>query len=185
MCRCEQGGHTGTGGDHPRSLTTDPARAVRAPTRGSGGHHRGGAVGVAPTGRARCAESGARRLALQRSLVGPTHQLATFPTLGPPLTVYVDDWRQRAVIRQHEDRWSHLVADEPEELHQMAAQLGIPLRGFQRHRRSSALNHYDLPESLRVRAIELGAVPITWREMGRLTREWRRAGAPPNPPDQP
>ena len=83
---------------------------------------------------------------------------ATVPTLGAPLTVYVDDWRQRAVIRQREDRWSHLVADDPVELHEMAARLGIPPRGFQRHRRSSALNHYDLPESLRLQAIELGAV---------------------------
>ena len=31
----------------------------------------------------------------------------------------------------------------------MAAALGIPRRGYQRHRRSAALNHYDLPESLR------------------------------------
>jgi hypothetical protein len=100
-------------------------------------------------------------------------------TLGPPLTVYVDDWRQRATVRQREDRWSHLLADDPEELHALAARLGIPRRGFQRHRRSAALNHYDLPESLRLRAIELGAVPVTWREMARLTREWRRAGAPP------
>lgn len=118
-------------------------------------------------------------------MVGTADQLATFPTLGAPLTVYVDNWRQRAVIRQREDRWSHLVADDPDELHQMAVRLGIPQRGFHRHRRSSALNHYDLPEGLRLRAIELGAVAITWREMGRLTREWRHAGAPPNQPDQP
>ena len=41
--------------------------------------------------------------------------------MGPPLTVYVDDWRQRATIRQREDRWSHLLADDPEELHALAA----------------------------------------------------------------
>ena len=106
-------------------------------------------------------------------------------TLGPPLTVYVDDWRQRATIRDREDRWSHLLADDQDELHALAAQLGIPLRGYQQHRRSAALNHYDLPESLRLRAIELGARPVTWREMGRLTREWRRAGAPPARPCPP
>ena len=105
--------------------------------------------------------------------------------MGAPLTVYVDDWRQRATIRQREDRWSHLLADDQGELHAMAARLGIPPRGYQRHRRSTALNHYDLPESLRLRAIELGAVAITWRELARLTREWRRAGARPAPPDPP
>jgi hypothetical protein len=116
--------------------------------------------------------------------VGAADHQAPRPTLAAPLTVYVDDWRQRATIRQREDRWSHLVADDPEELHDMAARLGIPEHGFQRHRRSSALNHYDVPESLRQQAIELGAVAITWRELGRLTRVWR-AGAPPDPRDPP
>jgi hypothetical protein len=117
--------------------------------------------------------------------VGPAGRHATGPTLGAPLTVYVDDWRQRATIRQRDDRWSHLLADDPDELHDMAARLGIPPRGYQRHRRSAALNHYDLPESLRLRAIELGAVAITWRELARLTREWRRAGVQPGRPDPP
>jgi hypothetical protein len=106
-------------------------------------------------------------------------------SLGPPLTVYVDDWRQPATIRDRAERWSHLLADDPEELHALAAQLGIPRRGYQHHRRSAALNHYDVPEVLRRRAIELGAVPVTWREMARLTREWRRAGVRPVRPDPP
>jgi hypothetical protein len=105
--------------------------------------------------------------------------------VGAPLTVYVDDWRQRATIREREDRWSHLLANDTDELHAMAARLGIPPRGYQRHRRSAALNHYDVPEGLRQRAIELGAVAVTWRELARLTREWRRAGARPGPPDPP
>lgn len=107
------------------------------------------------------------------------------PTLGAPLTVYVDDWRQRATVRGRDDRWSHLLADDPDELHAMAAALGIPRRGYQQHRRSAALNHYDLPETLRRRAIALGAVPVTWRQMARLTRAWRHAGAPPAPADPP
>ena len=50
--------------------------------------------------------------------------------MGAPLTVYVDDWRQRATIRHREDRWSHLLADDPEELHAMAAQLGHSAPGL-------------------------------------------------------
>jgi hypothetical protein len=110
---------------------------------------------------------------------------AAGPSLGAALTVYVDDWRQPATIRDRADRWSHLLADDPEELHALAGQLGIPRRGYQRHRRSAALNHYDLPEVLRLRAIALGAVPVTWREMARLTRAWRLADARPGPPDPP
>jgi hypothetical protein len=72
----------------------------------------------------------------------------------------------------------------------MAAALGIPRRGYQRHRRSAALNHYDVPEGLRLRAIELGAVAVTWRQMARLAREWRRragagVAAPPTRPGPP
>jgi len=110
---------------------------------------------------------------------------AARPALGAPLTVYVDDWRQRATVRDRTDRWSHLLADDPDELHAMAAALGIPARGYQRHRRSAALNHYDVPEPLRQQAIALGAVAVTWREMARLTREWRRAGARPTTPGPP
>jgi hypothetical protein len=124
-------------------------------------------------------------VALQRALVEQAAAAAPRPALGAPLTVYVDDWRQRATVRGRTDRWSHLLADDPEELHAMAAALGIPQRGFQRHRRSAALNHYDLPEALRERAIALGAVAVTWREMARLTRGWRRAGARPATPGPP
>jgi hypothetical protein len=118
-------------------------------------------------------------VALQRALVAQARAASPRPALDETLTVYVDDWRQRATVRDRADRWSHLLADDPAELHAMAAALGIPLRGYQRHRRSAALNHYDVPEGLRERAIELGAVPVTWREMARLTREWRRADVRP------
>jgi hypothetical protein len=124
-------------------------------------------------------------MALQRPLVEQARAAEPDPTLGPRLTVYVDDWRQQATVRDRTDRWSHLLADDPEELHAMAAALGIPRRGFQHHRRSAALNHYDVPESLRLQAISLGAVAVTWREMARLTRQWRRAGARPATPDPP
>jgi hypothetical protein len=124
-------------------------------------------------------------VALQRALVAQADAPPARPSLGAPLTVYVDDWRQRATVRDRTDRWSHLLADDPDELHAMAAALGIPPRGYQRHRRSAALNHYDVPEALRLRAIELGAVAVTWREMARLTREWRHAGVRPGRPDPP
>ncbi len=64
-------------------------------------------------------------------------------------------------------RWAHLVSDESfEELHAFAARLDIPRRAFQG-------DHYDIPASLRERAIELGAVPIDSRE---LVRRLRAAG---------
>ena len=55
--------------------------------------------------------------------------------------------------------WSHLVSDASfEELHAFAAGLGIPRRFFQG-------DHYDLPAHLRTRALEMGAEPVTTREL--------------------
>jgi Protein of unknown function (DUF4031) len=45
-----------------------------------------------------------------------------------------------------------------DELHAMADALGIPRRAFQG-------DHYDVPEDHRERAIELGAVPVSSREL--------------------
>jgi len=75
------------------------------------------------------------------------------------VAVYVDDaripWRGR--------HWSHLVADSPEELHRAAAELGLRREWAQDKGRTL---HYDLPDELRERAIELGvATSITWREL--------------------
>ena len=75
------------------------------------------------------------------------------------MAVYVDDaripWRGR--------HWSHLVADSPEELHRAAAELGLRREWAQDKGRTL---HYDLPDEVRERAIELGvATSITWREL--------------------
>lgn len=75
------------------------------------------------------------------------------------ITVYVDDaripWRGR--------RWSHLVADAPEELHRAAQVLGLKREWAQTKSRTL---HYDVPDEVRERAIELEiAEPITWREL--------------------
>ena len=71
------------------------------------------------------------------------------------MTVLIDPplWHWR------DERWSHLVSDESyDELHTMAEALGIPRRAFQG-------DHYDVPSEYRDRAIELGAVPVSSREL--------------------
>ena len=73
------------------------------------------------------------------------------------MTVLVDPavwpWRDR--------RWAHLVSDESyDELHELAARLGLERRWFQG-------DHYDVPSDYRLRAIELGAVPVSSRELVR------------------
>lgn len=77
------------------------------------------------------------------------------------MPVYVDDAR----ISWRGLRWSHLVADDADELHTAAAQLGLKREWAQERGRTL---HYDIPEELRARAIDLGvAAPISWRELAR------------------
>ena len=71
------------------------------------------------------------------------------------MTVLVDE-----PIWPFRDRlWCHLVSDTSyDELHALAAALGIPPRAFQG-------DHYDLPAEMRDAAIELGALPVSGREL--------------------
>jgi hypothetical protein len=91
------------------------------------------------------------------------------------VTLFVDDcrwpWRGR--------RWCHFVSDHDlDELHTAAAALGVPRRAFQG-------DHYDLDEPRRAGAVELGAVPVSSRELVirlraaglRLTPAARRSAA--------
>lgn len=66
-----------------------------------------------------------------------------------------------------ERHWSHLVSDvSHEELHAFADRAGIPRRGFHN-------DHYDVPEEHYQQVVDMGAVPVTSRE---LVRRLRAAG---------
>jgi hypothetical protein len=61
--------------------------------------------------------------------------------------------------------WAHLVSDRDyAELHEFALRLGLRRVGFQG-------DHYDVDEATRARAIELGADPVTSRELLRRLRD--------------
>lgn len=67
----------------------------------------------------------------------------------------------------HGTLWSHLISDhDQDELHAFAALLGVPRRGFD-------LDHYDVPASLHDRAIMLGALPVTAKD---VVHRLRRSG---------
>jgi len=60
---------------------------------------------------------------------------------------------------RHGRIWGHMVSDTSlEELHAIARAAGIPDRGFDR-------DHYDIPEELIDRLVELGAVRVSTREL--------------------
>ena len=93
------------------------------------------------------------------------------------MTVYLDDWRQPARLGPVDDRWSHLVADTDAELHDFAALLGMRREWFQHKDDRPHQAHYDVPDRARQHALDLGAVPITWRQVGQMMRQRRLAAA--------
>lgn len=86
------------------------------------------------------------------------------------MTVYVDDMYRVAMGRYGRMKMSHLIADTDEELHKMAAAIGVARKWFQG-------DHYDVCMSARDKAISNGAVPITMRELARIVIAKRRAKA--------
>jgi hypothetical protein len=66
--------------------------------------------------------------------------------------------------------WSHMVSDtSADELHAFAARLGLK-RSWSQERPKASAHHYDITPSVRERAIALGAVAVTGREL--VTRNY-------------
>lgn len=79
------------------------------------------------------------------------------------MAIYVDPcvWPARDRV------WCHLMTDGPSsELRAFAEQLGLRPEWIQRA--GTPREHFDLPPEGRQRAIELGAIPVTAKEMIRL-----------------
>jgi hypothetical protein len=75
------------------------------------------------------------------------------------MAILVDALREYPHVRLPFRHWCHLVSDDGfDELHEFAAQLGIPRHRFQG-------DHYDLPPHLRERAVAFGACEVSTREL--------------------
>jgi hypothetical protein len=78
------------------------------------------------------------------------------------MSVYVDDMRAqfgRMVM-------CHMVADTADELHSMAARIGVDRRWVQHP--GTPKEHYDISLSKRALAVQHGAIEITMRDVGRM-----------------
>ena len=71
------------------------------------------------------------------------------------MTVYIDP----PTWPGHGQLWSHLISDRSyQELHDFAARIGIPRRGFER-------DHYDVIAERYAAAVAEGAQPVSSREI--------------------
>lgn len=88
------------------------------------------------------------------------------------MTVYVDDMRAkyRRMIM------CHLLADTDDELHAMAARIGVARRWHQKP--GTPHSHYDICLSKRALAVKLGAVEVDRVGVVAVIRK-KRAGAAP------
>ena len=85
------------------------------------------------------------------------------------MSAYVDPIRHYPGLAAHlpVQHWCHMTADTVEELHAMAAAIGMPRRVFQDH---AYRWHYDLTAPRRAMAVEMGALEISSRDMIRIMR---------------
>lgn len=85
------------------------------------------------------------------------------------MPVYVDNAR----IGYGRMKMSHMIADTPQELHAMAARIGMRRAWFQ----PWSFPHYDVCVARRAAAIELGAVQVDRRGLGEAMRRIKSSGA--------
>jgi len=89
-----------------------------------------------------------------------------------PVASYVDTVRYYPDAGLRFTHYCHLLADTRDELHAIAAAVGMPLRAFQDH---PWRWHYDLPEHLRPAAIEHGVLVLDIHGVGALLRARKAA----------
>ena len=84
------------------------------------------------------------------------------------MTVYVD----KPLHRYRRMVMCHMLADTDEELHDMAAKIGVNSKWFQAN---ASTPHYDICKAKRAHAVALGAIQVTRRELVAVIRRKRNA----------
>jgi hypothetical protein len=81
------------------------------------------------------------------------------------MSVYVDDMKApfgKMIM-------CHMIADSREELDQMADSIGVKRKWIQYP--NTPKEHYDICLSMRVKAVNLGAIEITWARTVQMIKE--------------
>lgn len=81
------------------------------------------------------------------------------------MPIYVDN----AAIKWRKKTWFHLMAvpKNDNELHEFAKKIGLKRAWFQEKSRA----HYDVTAEKRQKAIEAGAILVSWRKLVELIKE--------------
>lgn len=89
------------------------------------------------------------------------------------MAIYVD----RAIWERWDRHWCHLLADDEDadDLHAFAAAIGCKRQRFQSKPRRPWVDHYDIDEERRAKAVAAGAIELTRREVCELVARKRAA----------
>jgi hypothetical protein len=87
------------------------------------------------------------------------------------MATYVDDMQRNATVQGLTRRWNHLIADDSVELRKFAKRLGLSQSWIQKP--GTFREHFDVTEGMREKAISMGAIPISYFDLPRVTREIR------------
>lgn len=111
-------------------------------------------------------------------LMDPDSQLSLFADrtcdelvlTGASPSVYVDDaihpWRGR--------KWAHLFCEDLDRLHEFAVRLGLKRAWFQLPPKAS-WPHYDVTDTMRLKALRMGAVAVDRKEFVLIARRILRS----------
>ena len=90
------------------------------------------------------------------------------------MTIYIDDMHRYPMGQFGRMKMSHMVADTDDELHAMAAAIGMKRAWFQG-------DHYDVSLGMRANAVRLGAVEVTLKTLAWMCHMRRKTGSLPTP----
>jgi hypothetical protein len=80
------------------------------------------------------------------------------------MAVYVDDMRKPVRLNRFTANWSHMYADTPEELADIAVKLELKTSWLQYA--GTWKEHYDVTDTTRTKALALGVISVTYRQTG-------------------
>lgn len=94
------------------------------------------------------------------------------------MAVYVDDMR----AQYGQLIMCHMLSDTDDELHEMAARIGIARKWWQSPAKTST-SHYDICLTKRALAVQYGAIEVTQRQMASMSVRRRVTGVMGSPHD--
>ena len=80
--------------------------------------------------------------------------------------VYVDDLYKYSIGKYGRMKMSHMLADTPDELLEMADKIGLDQKHIQFQ--GETREHFDVSMKFRAKAVKAGAKEITWRESAKI-----------------